>query len=228
MSTYLLRIWIPDRPGALGQVASRVGSAGGDVIGIDILERGAGRAIDEIWIEMADDSAVDLLIREVDQVDGVDVEDCRQMDRKHASVSLFAFERAGDLLGAGTSEDVLHRLAAAAADSMSADAVLVVDRSNSEVLASTAGADTDTHWLAAFGLGAAAGDPTAVSEPDLAVARMESIGAVLVLSRRGMAIRSKERVMLTCLVRVADHRAAELSGRAIVAPRELASEGSAP
>lgn len=228
MSTYLLRIWIPDRPGALGQVASRVGAAGGDVIGIDILERGAGRAIDEIWVEMADDSAVDLLIREVDQVDGVDVEDCRQMDRKHASVSLFAFERAGDLLGAATADDVLQRLVTAAADAMSADAVLVVDRTSTTVLASTASADADTHWLAAFGLGAAAGDPTAVSEPDLAVARMESMGAVLVLSRRGMAIRSKERVMLTCLVRVADHRAAELAGRAIEAPLELASEGSAP
>ncbi len=43
---------MPDRPGALGQVASRVGAVGGDVVGIDILERGAGRAIDELVVEL--------------------------------------------------------------------------------------------------------------------------------------------------------------------------------
>ena len=37
MSLHVLRIWLPDRPGALGAVASRVGAVGGDVIGIDIL-----------------------------------------------------------------------------------------------------------------------------------------------------------------------------------------------
>ena len=52
ISVVLLRVWVPDRPGALGAVASRVGAVGGDVIGIDILERGAGRAIDELWVEL--------------------------------------------------------------------------------------------------------------------------------------------------------------------------------
>src|SRR5262245_58230979 len=48
MATFVLRLWLPDRPGALGAVASRVGAVGGDLVGIDILERGAGRAIDEL------------------------------------------------------------------------------------------------------------------------------------------------------------------------------------
>ena len=39
-----LRVWLPDRPGALGAVASRIGGVKGDVVGIEILEQGAGRA----------------------------------------------------------------------------------------------------------------------------------------------------------------------------------------
>ena len=54
-ATYVVRVWLPDRPGALGQVASRIGAVRGDVVGIDILERGAGRAIDELVVELPDD-----------------------------------------------------------------------------------------------------------------------------------------------------------------------------
>ena len=39
---YVVRIRLPDRPGALGQVASRIGAVGGDIVAIDILERTEG------------------------------------------------------------------------------------------------------------------------------------------------------------------------------------------
>ena len=48
MATYVVRLWLPDRPGALGQVASRIGAVHGDVVGIEILERGGGSAIDDL------------------------------------------------------------------------------------------------------------------------------------------------------------------------------------
>ena len=80
MATFVLRVWIPDRPGALGAVASRIGSVKADVIGIDIIERGAGRAIDDLVIELPDAELVDLLLAEIAQVDGVDVEDIRELD----------------------------------------------------------------------------------------------------------------------------------------------------
>src|SRR4029450_3923447 len=60
--TVVLRVWLPDRPGALGQVASRIGSVRGDVLGIEILESGGGRVVDELVIGLADSNLVDLLI----------------------------------------------------------------------------------------------------------------------------------------------------------------------
>ncbi|MGH9269291.1 MAG: amino acid-binding protein, partial [Acidimicrobiales bacterium] len=77
MVTYVVRVWIPDRPGALGAVASRIGAVRGDVVGIDILERGAGVAVDELVVMLPDDDLVALLISEIGQVDGVVVEDLR-------------------------------------------------------------------------------------------------------------------------------------------------------
>ena len=63
MSRFILRVWLPDRPGALGIVATRVGAAGGEIVGIDILERGGGRVIDERVVELPDESHVQLLVR---------------------------------------------------------------------------------------------------------------------------------------------------------------------
>ena len=52
MESYVVRIWLPDRPGALGQVASRIGAVRGEIVGIEILERGAGRAVDELVVDL--------------------------------------------------------------------------------------------------------------------------------------------------------------------------------
>ena len=82
METYIVRVWLPDRPGALGQVASRIGAVRGEIVGIDILERGGGRAIDELAVQIPDASLVDLLVSEIRAVDGVDVEEIRPRRRR--------------------------------------------------------------------------------------------------------------------------------------------------
>src|SRR5262252_6900189 len=76
-AVFVVRVWLPDRPGALGAIASRIGAVRGDLVGIDILERGGGRAIDELVVSLPDASLVDLLVHEVTQVEGVDVEEVR-------------------------------------------------------------------------------------------------------------------------------------------------------
>ena len=73
----LVRVWLPDRPGALGQVASRIGSLRGDIVGVDVLECDGGVAIDEFALNLADEELVPMLVREIEEVDGASVEEVR-------------------------------------------------------------------------------------------------------------------------------------------------------
>ena len=75
MAGYVLRISLPDRPGALGLVASRIGAVGGDIVAIHILERVDDQAVDEFVIELAGEHLVELLRHEIHEVDGVSVVD---------------------------------------------------------------------------------------------------------------------------------------------------------
>ena len=43
--SYLLRLVVPDRPGILGAVATALGTAGVDIVSVDVLERGGGVAV---------------------------------------------------------------------------------------------------------------------------------------------------------------------------------------
>ncbi|HEY3842129.1 MAG TPA: hypothetical protein VGL48_02670 [Acidimicrobiales bacterium] len=77
MSGYVVRIALPDRPGALGLVASRIGAVSGDIVAINILERDGGNAVDEFVIELGGEHLVELLRSEIHEVDGVKVLDIR-------------------------------------------------------------------------------------------------------------------------------------------------------
>ncbi len=76
----LVRVWLPDRPGALGLVASRIGAVDGDIVGIDVLERGDNVAVDEFAVVLRTSVAIDLLVREIEEVDGASVEQVRTID----------------------------------------------------------------------------------------------------------------------------------------------------
>ena len=60
--TYLLRVMLPDRPGALGAVATALGQVGADILSVDVVERAAGRATDDIVIELPTDRLADSLV----------------------------------------------------------------------------------------------------------------------------------------------------------------------
>jgi hypothetical protein len=49
--SYLLRVALPDVPGSLGRLASAIGSAGGNIDAIEIVERSHdGRAVDDVFL----------------------------------------------------------------------------------------------------------------------------------------------------------------------------------
>lgn len=73
--SYLLRVVVPDRPGSLGAVASAVGAAGGDIVGVDVVEhRDDGYAVDDFLVDLPAGRQVDVLVSACHAIPDVDVE----------------------------------------------------------------------------------------------------------------------------------------------------------
>jgi hypothetical protein len=212
METFVVRVWLPDRPGALGQVASRIGAVKGDVVGIDILERGASRAIDELVVQLPDGSLVDLLIAEIRSVDGVDVEDVRPAADALRDPRLDALETAAMLVGASTAEELLGLLVQHSVIDFGADWAVVVDPEVPEIKAAIGDPPT-AGWLHAFVEGSRLSARVAAGEsgPDeVAWTPLMSARVNLLVGRSGRPLRARERRQLAALARIADTRWTEV------------------
>lgn len=75
--SFLIRVQLPDRPGALGALATALGAAGGDILSVDIVERGCGIAVDDLVVELPSGRLPDVLITAAESVDGVEVDAVR-------------------------------------------------------------------------------------------------------------------------------------------------------
>jgi hypothetical protein len=201
MITIVVRVWMPDRPGALGQVASRIGAVRGDVLAIEILEQGGGRAIDELTVSLPDADLMRLLTAEIDAVDGVSVESIRVVDPDRTDPSLSALALGAAIAECALDErlDVLvagiHRFA-------ETDWVLVL--AGGQPVAGV-GEAPDLAWLTAFLAGSEHLDGLDDSSPsDLLLASMTAAGMIVAAGRAGTPIHERERVRFSLLVRLAD------------------------
>jgi hypothetical protein len=215
VETFVIRMWLPDRPGALGQVASRIGAVRGDVVGIDILERDGGQAIDELVVELPDGTLVDLLVNEVRQVDGVAVEEVRPVADALHDPRLDALEAAAQLVGADDIEELLAAVVTHARRVVGATwvAVVDIDERGDGVLAADDNAP-NAAWLEAFLAGSRAADGVnqgrGSQRSDVIWTPMAHSGLALVMGRQGMPYRSRERRQVAALARVVDTRLREL------------------
>ena len=203
---YLVRVWLPDRPGALGQVASRIGTVRGDVIGIEILERGAGRVIDEIVVELPSAALVPLLVKEINEVDGVDVEEVRAAEDGAVDPWLDALESAARLVGSKSADDVIATLCSLAHRAAGSVWSVVVHLDTGEVLTSE-GQPPNPAWIDAFIAGSrlAARSGTVPAEAgDVTWVPLPARNLALILGREGTAFRAKERRQAAALARIAD------------------------
>ncbi|HUP85237.1 MAG TPA: hypothetical protein VM143_06180 [Acidimicrobiales bacterium] len=208
MPSYVVRVWIPDRPGALGAVASRIGSVRGDLIGIDILERGAGMAVDELVVTLPSDDLVSLLVKEISEVDGVAVEDVQPVPGLGLpDPRLAALETAALLVQQPTPQLVLDALVDRAAHDFSAAWVAVIDGDGRSVRAAF-GSTPPASWIAAFVTGSRAA--SADGPDDMAWASLRGAGLDLVVARPGRPFRARERRQLGALAGIADVRWVEL------------------
>ena len=215
MTTYVVRVWLPDRPGALGAVASRIGAVRGDLVGIDILERGAGRAIDELVVDLPSEDLVPLLAAEIGQVDGVDVEDVRLAPESAHDPHLGALEAAAVLVEQYTVDGLYASLCRHARHNFDAEWSVLLDAGEQSVLGA-AGDPPPPSWLSAFLDGARTSAAVAGADTgpdDVAWAGFPTADLALVLGRHGRPFRARERRQLVALSRIADSRRLELVAR---------------
>jgi hypothetical protein len=205
--TYLVRVWLPDRPGALGQVASRIGAVRGDVVGIEILERGAGRAIDELVVALPEPDLVDLLVAEISQVDGVDVEDVRALAADRQDPGLAALATAVRLVEAIDDESVLRALCEETLADFEGEWAMALRLEPVEAVIEV-GSTPMAGWVAAFVLGSRHldADQTEGCPEDVAWADLPTGGLALAVGRKGRPFRWRERRQLASLARIADRR----------------------
>lgn len=216
METFIVRVWLPDRPGALGQVASRVGAVGGEIVGIDILERGAGRAVDELAVQMGDGDHVDLLVSEIRAVDGVDVEEIRAVDGITHDPRADALETAAIVVGAADRIDLLDAVVTHGRRVLGGSWAAIVHLDDGEVLA-VDGDVPPAAWLVAFVEGSRSATPTGgtASGPDDVVwAPLPAAGLAVVVGRSGSGFRARERRQVAALARIADTRLVDFVRRA--------------
>src|SRR3569833_132716 len=74
MTLLRIRIKLPDRPGSLGTVARTLGAAGADIVQVVVLERAAGRAVDDVTVSWPDGVSLDVLCDALCSVRGVAVD----------------------------------------------------------------------------------------------------------------------------------------------------------
>ena len=209
METFVVRVWVPDRPGALGQVASRIGSVGGDVVGIDILERGAGKAIDELVVTLPEASLVPLLVNEIAQVDDAVVEEIHHLEGSMHEPGTAALEVVAAALEAPPIERI-PRVCGLLAELYTADWVCAVQTEQRTAVVTVGVGTPEAAWLLAFVEGSRHLPPESQlvsARTDLVWAELEGHQLVIAVGRERPALRARERRQLALIARVLDSAA---------------------
>ncbi len=205
MFNYLIRVHLPDRPGALGAVASRIGSVGGDVISIDILERQNGTVVDELGVGLAGDHLIELLRDEILEVDGVSIESVRPVEGPLPDRHTELLEVATELFKQHSSVALLEHLIVRVRRSLAATFAVVLDTDASKIVA----CDGDPPDLSRLNTIALEGmsPPPYPAEVDgrVATAYMVQADLTLIVGRGDPALRDRERQWISIMAEIADH-----------------------
>jgi hypothetical protein len=217
-----VRIWLRDAPGVLGAVATEIGAVHGNVVGLEVHERDAGVAIDELVVELPDEpGAVDALSRAVRNVPGAGVEEVTELnalgghegeapDREDGVLAA-----ATTILAGPTPEAALKALTHALMSLFSLSWLALMDDAL-EQFVETHGDLPSVEWVVAFAEGSRSGDDPANDTTGSGVFIEPVPGSGLtVCGGRTTAIRRRERHEITMLVMVAARYINALMGRGI-------------
>jgi hypothetical protein len=196
---YLIRVKLPDRPGALGAVASRIGSVGGDVVSIDILQRENGVVVDELGVGLAGDNLIDLLRDEILEVDGVSIESVRAVEGALPDHYTELLDVAAELFEQTSPADLLEHLTTRVRRSLASTFAAIVEAEGPRIVLCD-GEPPDDDWL-----GLVVGPEAPDGRPDLAVAPMVRAGKLLVVGRTDPVMRNRERRWISTMADLADY-----------------------
>lgn len=111
-----LRIWVADRPGALGQVTRELGACGADIVQVSVLSREPGRALDEITVFLPEERHRARLERSLRALSTVTVEGVRssgEVPGAFPDLDLLGRVATDPRAGLGILADALPRILAA-------------------------------------------------------------------------------------------------------------------
>ena len=203
--SFMIRIWLADRPGALAQVAGRIGAVGGDVINIDILERDNGRAIDDLYITLPEGSLIPLMLTKISELDDVGVEDIRELQTDLSDAIQDPLQISYELISSETLSEVLRSFVAGCSTCFNLDWAVMYREEDSAVV--TASGDMPSPaWLDAFvaGLQNSSEDIEKLAiTGDTAWIRLDKIGLMFIFSRLQRSLRSREKRQLLLLAQIA-------------------------
>ena len=199
-----MRIWLPDDPGVLGAVAAEIGAAKGNVIGLEVLERESGVAIDELVVELPDDAgAIDAVCRGVRTVPGVGVEEVKELltvaqDREDSVLSA-----ATAILQAATATAALNALLGQLNAFFDLDWLALADLPLERFI-EVHGDVPAVQWVTAFAEGSRSGsDPANDTTGSGVFIEPVPDTSLTVCGGRSIAIRRRERHEIAMLVMVA-------------------------
>lgn len=209
-----IRIWLPDAPGVLGAVAAEIGAVNGNVIGLEVLEREAGVAIDELVVELPDEpGAVDAVCKGVRNVPGVGVEEVREMFTEVQDREDTVLSAAANILQAATPTATMNALLGHLMPLFDLTWLALADLAV-ESFMEVHGDVPSVQWVAAFAEGARSGADPANDTTSSGVF-IESLpdAELTICGGRSAPIRRRERHEISMLVVVAARFIDALSSR---------------
>ena len=209
-----LRIWLPDAPGVLGAVAAEIGAAQGNVVGLEVLEREAGVAIDELVVELPEvPGAVEAVCRGVRNVPGAGVEDATELVTDAVDREDTVLAAAAGILQAATPTAAVNALTGHLIALYDLSWLAVADAAL-ERFAEVHGDVPPVHWVAAFAEGARSGaDPANDTTGSGVFVEPVLETGHTICGGRGAPIRRRERHEIALLVMVAARFIDALGGR---------------
>ncbi|HUA96037.1 MAG TPA: hypothetical protein VMB82_10990, partial [Acidimicrobiales bacterium] len=206
-----VRIWLPDDPGMLAAVATRIAAIRGNVVGLEVLERSGGVAVDELMVEMPDEGLAETLGRQLRTIEGAGIEEIRKVPPEMEERGLQVIAAAVSILETANASASLAALVGLASDLFDAEWTALVDI-RSETYVHCSGNVPGVAWLIAFVSGAR-NAPQDVATSASGVMAGELVESELILCiGRSVAFRGREHRELDMLVRVADRMCRPLRG----------------